>query len=1082
MSYIQHIKRLHLLAVLLLGVVLHINAQVNNTRLKTQLADYFKNYTNTAYTNNQKYALDRVLTSESGRTVDVYANEVFGMQPFTPALVDEIIEKIRLRLPAPYNSYTLNIYAGNKNICELITAAWTNVMGERRHWDKVEYRGIPWVSNLSQAGQANAGLRGRHLSLWASHGKVYSNGEHKWIWQRPRLFCTTEDLLTQSIAVPFLYPMLERAGAIVFTPRERDWQRREVVVDNDFPTQNGSYTEEMGLYEWETHKTGFSNIHTILTDFDDPHHEGNARIIPAQNSSRQSSSATWTPIIPQDGAYAVYVTYPVLPNAVPDALYTVVHSGIKTQIRVNQQMGGSTWVYLGTFDFKAGETADNRIILSNVSNYRGYVGADAIRLGGGMSNIQRADIKKSIVTQLAVLPGDTTGFRIEAGSVVKPNGQIVPPRTGFVEHFDSLYLSTDTTVQILQYNHINDLIGSNLPRHLEAARYTAQWMGLQRERFSVKDGTYDYGDDINARPIATNYMARGSVYLPGDSGLCVPLELNLALHSDAGYRRGNEIIGSLGIYTTDVDEGKMPGGQSRLASRDFADILLQQVTKDMNRTFGQWTRRQMYDRNYGETRIPRIPSAILEMFSHQNYFDMLHALDPHFKFQLARSIYKGILRFVTLQHAGAQAMSINPIVAPLPVSHFSAEADAINHRIHLSWLPTIDSLETTATPTSYIVYRSTKDKGWDNGTLVSETSFDFIPDDSLLYRFRVEAVNEGGRSMVSETLCARLTNTPSVPSILIMNGFQRVAGPQAVCTTDSCGFDMSRDPGVPYIHTTEFCGNQLYFAWDGIGKETSKGMGYSGSELEGLLIKGNTFDYPVLHAEDFLLYGDYNISSCSRSALEDGQVSAGAYTLLDIIMGAQREDGYSSLHYKTFTPALQQLLKTFTESGGSLLVSGAYIASDMTSPAEQAFTKDVLHYQAGTSVKSSAGLLRIEGMSTACTYVLRPNEQRLSTAYVSALTPDNRSFATLAYILPSAEKAVQTQASVGQANAEAGVQGENSAEPAPIRTCAATAYKGADYNCIAVGFPIEQIQEDAVRTNLMHGFLQFLLTKQITEP
>ena len=29
-----------------------------------------------------------------------------------------------------------------------------------------------------------------------------------------------------------------------------------------------------------------------------------------------------------------------------------------------------------------------------------------------------------------------------------------------------------------------------------------------------------------------------------------------------------------------------------------------------------------------------------------------------------------------------------------------------------------------------------------------------------------------------------------------------------------------------------------------IGRETKDGLGYSGSELEGMLIAGNTFDYP----------------------------------------------------------------------------------------------------------------------------------------------------------------------------------------------------------------------------------------------
>ena len=31
-------------------------------------------------------------------------------------------------------------------------------------------------------------------------------------------FCTTEDLFTQSFVIPYIIPMLENAGAIVYTP------------------------------------------------------------------------------------------------------------------------------------------------------------------------------------------------------------------------------------------------------------------------------------------------------------------------------------------------------------------------------------------------------------------------------------------------------------------------------------------------------------------------------------------------------------------------------------------------------------------------------------------------------------------------------------------------------------------------------------------------------------------------------------------------------------------------------------------------------------------------------------------------
>ena len=100
-------------------------------------------------------------------------------------------------------------------------------------WEGIDYDGAPWVDNVSRPYRITKGLQKRHLSLWASHGSYYDIASGKWMFQRPTLFCTNEDLFTQTIVVPYLIPMLERAGAVVFTPRERDWQRNEVIVDND---------------------------------------------------------------------------------------------------------------------------------------------------------------------------------------------------------------------------------------------------------------------------------------------------------------------------------------------------------------------------------------------------------------------------------------------------------------------------------------------------------------------------------------------------------------------------------------------------------------------------------------------------------------------------------------------------------------------------------------------------------------------------------------------------------------------------------------------------------------------------------
>ena len=91
----------------------------------------------------------------------------------------------------------------------------------------------------------------------------------------------------------------------------------------------------------------------------------------------------------------------------------------------------------------------------------------------------------------------------------------------------------------------------------------------------------------------------------------------IALHSDAGIAPDSTFVGTLGIYTTDFNEGMFATGMSRLASRELCDVVMTQVDEDLNRLYGQWKRRQMFDRNYSETREPQVPAMILEMLSHQ---------------------------------------------------------------------------------------------------------------------------------------------------------------------------------------------------------------------------------------------------------------------------------------------------------------------------------------------------------------------------------------------------------------------------------------------------------------------------------
>ena len=51
-------------------------------------------------------------------------------------------------------------------------------------------------------------------------------------------------------------------------------------------------------------------------------------------------------------------------NSVSDAKYLVFHKGGVTEFKVNQQIGGGTWVYLGTFEFDKGTNDYGMVVLS----------------------------------------------------------------------------------------------------------------------------------------------------------------------------------------------------------------------------------------------------------------------------------------------------------------------------------------------------------------------------------------------------------------------------------------------------------------------------------------------------------------------------------------------------------------------------------------------------------------------------------------------------------------------------------------------------------------------------------------------
>ena len=839
-------EMLRLVFALLLLLLSASNIHAQN--VEKLLKDWAAGYTRTDCNIKPSTVTACTVDTENER-ITVVMGGGFQEQYFTPAVVEDIYHQVRELLPAAVRRYDVTIETDGRAIEELVPNFFRKGKKNHARLFKDKYKGEPWVVDTSRPYTAHEGLEGNHIALWQSHGRYWKSDKQDWWWQRPRLFCTTEDLFSQTFVVPYIIPMLQNAGAVVFTPRERDYQSHEVIVDNDQPHRGGTYLESFrrkGKHlKWQTApRNGFAQYKDVYESCDSPFVDGTARYAPTTSSAKDEGVAQWVPDIPEEGRYAVYVTYQTYDNSIDDATYTVYHKGGSTTFKVNQQMGGGLWVYLGTFDFEAGEHDYGMVSLSTHSARKGVVSADAVRFGGGMGNI--------------VPEGHHAG--------VQPSG---------------------------------------LPRWAEAAKYSTQWMGFPYKIHTEPFGANDYNNDINARSAAVNYLSGGSVANPGRTdGLRVPLDVTVAFHTDAGVKTDDAYVGPLSIYMTDFNDGKTGAGLDRYVSRDLASMFLTNLATDLKKY--HWQVRQLWNRNYGEARAPMTPACILEMLSHQNFADMRRAYDPHFKFDLSRSIYKTIVKFLATEYQRDYT------IQPLPVDHFAITLNEKKQTATLTWAAVDDPLEPSAKPSSYIVYTRRGYRGFDNGTLVHGTSHTVQLEPDETYSFKVTALNHGGESFPSEVLSCGISSS-NRGTVLIVNAFTRLDGPRVIDTEAECGFDLDADPGVPYGAYTGFCGRQRSFDRSKAGSEASDGLGASTGELEGQTVMGNTFDYPDLHGKAIMLTRAHSFTSCSEQALLAGHVALADYPYADIIYGTQKQ----------FNPRTNQLVEQFYQAGGRLLVSAA---------------------------------------------------------------------------------------------------------------------------------------------------------------
>ena len=938
-----------------------LKAQTDNTVIRSKVKEHFERYQSDVDLKNLK--VEHTDISRNGRRLDIYLNPNFSYQRFRHTLIDTIYANLRKDLPQDIRRYSIGIHTNDRTIEQLIPNWARNVISQDDLWNETFYDGRPWVSNESRPYTPAKGLTNIHMAVTPSHGLYYDNEDSLWEWQRPPLYCTREDLLTQSFAYPYLIPMLENAGAVVYTARERDWQTNSVTVK----ARTDDYREDG---HWISTYGGGYYVDSVRICPDSMRIR--TRTAKAGNGPGVvMSTAMWIPDIPEDGDYAVYVTYQTDSTRVDDARYIVFHTGGTTTFRVNQQMGGGTWVYLGTFHFKKGRSPQGMVTLDNSSQMHGTVNADAVRFGGGTATEVRE------------------GLQIEA------------------------------------------------PRYNMGAKYYTRFAGAPDSVFRKYADADDYREDIWTRPYMANWISGGSIFNKANLGLGVPLELYFALHTDAGYAYGDTLVGTLGICTTNFNEKLLGEGHSRYLSRDLTDMVLTGLLRDLNAGLDrEWIYRGIWDKNYCESREPQVLSMLLELLSHQNYWDLKLALNPNFRFMASRSIYKSILKYESFLHDRSY------VIQPLPVDNFSIEI-AGGTLFRLSWHAVADTLEPTAAPGGYIVYKAVDDGGFDNGTFTSQENYTFNPEKGRLYRFRVTAVNEGGESMSSETLAACIA-PDSKGTVLVVNGFQRLSAPQTVETDSTQGFDILADPGVQYMHSPILCGAQQIFLIDSIDSPEEVSLGTSDERLNGALLAGNTFDYPALHGQSIAQAG-WSFTSCSREAVQNGIIDLTAYPVVDLILGLQKRSVQDTLFYKdysTFPPVLQHIITDYLNAGGKLLTSGSYVATDMTGNTDdEVFITNVLRYKpANTQVPEAE--IGIKGLRSKFEIRRSATAQGYGVTHPDVLSPTGKAVALMSY--------------------------------SKSNLTAAVGFKERSGACITMGFPFESITADRERDKLMRSILKYL--------
>ena len=440
----------------------------------------------------------------------------------------------------------------------------------------------------------------------------------------------------------------------------------------------------------------------------------------------------------------------------------------------------------------------------------------------------------------------------------------------------------------------------------------------------------------------------------------------------------------------------------RIGSRHLQRSIHQQIIQDIRKGYdSNWADRGQKSADFGELRgLRTMPGVLLEVGFHDNPNDAKAITDPKFRNLIARATYKGIVNYF------ASRKKKEPVYLPEPPTHLTA-TNVRGGKIKLHWkAPNYGGILGDKAK-AYKVYISQHGKAFASGILSKENDYTF---ENLLpgttYYFRITAINSGGESFPTAVVAARTPKTSDERTeYLIVDGFDR----------------LDRSLSI-------------------IKKETKPRYSPLGNTRRLFIEQMNNYDYASEHASSLSAAGISFDGACNE-AVEDRLIDLNDYFGLNWFLGRESSDD------QTLSRKEQQLLKTFLDKGGVLIISGSELAFDLVkSNNGAAFYRN---YLKADFVQDDAQHFKVTSSMYGDFNGLAGNIRNNDYGFYHPKSPD--------VLRP--------------------IKGGRTALKYPNGKTAAVSYKGK-YAVINFGFPLEAIGDDLVRDDLFKKSIQFLDPQQ----